>query len=39
VKGVNKVKKHQKPNPTLNLPGGIIEIEKPVDISNVMKTK
>lgn len=36
VEGVNKVKKHQKPNPTFNLPGGILEIEKPIDVSNVM---
>lgn len=36
IKGVNVVKKHQKPNPTFNLPGGIIEIEKPIDASNVM---
>lgn len=36
VGGVNKVKRHQKPNQLLNLPGGIVEIEKPIDISNVM---
>ncbi|MCA9379197.1 50S ribosomal protein L24 [Candidatus Dojkabacteria bacterium] len=36
IKGVNVVKKHQKPNPAFNLPGGIIEIEKPIDASNVM---
>lgn len=36
IKGINVVKKHQKPNPTFNLAGGIIEIEKPIDASNVM---
>lgn len=36
VEGVNKAKKHQKPNPTFNLPGGILEIERPFDASNVM---
>ena len=36
VKGINIVKKNQKPNPTLNIPGGIIEFEKPIDISNIM---
>ena len=36
VRGVNKVTKHQKPNPMLSLPGGIIQVEKPLDISNVM---
>lgn len=36
VRGVNIAKKHRKPNPTFNIAGGIIEIEKPIDISNVM---
>ncbi len=36
VKGANIVKKNQKPNPTFNIPGGIIEFERPIDISNVM---
>src|SRR6185369_17206977 len=36
VKGVNIVKKSQKPNPTLGITGGIIEFEKPIDLSNVM---
>ncbi len=35
VQGINKVKKHQKPNPGNNIPGGIIEIEKPLHISNI----
>jgi len=36
VEGINIVKKHQKPNPLLGRTGGIIELEKPIDISNVM---
>jgi large subunit ribosomal protein L24 len=36
VQGVNLVKKHQKPNPTAGQPGGIIEKEMPIDVSNVM---
>ncbi len=35
VSGVNKVKKHQKPNPVRGLEGGIVEMEKPIHISNV----
>ena len=29
------VKKHQKPNPQLNVPGGIIEKEAAIHVSNV----
>lgn len=36
IDNVNMVKKHQKPNPQQNLPGGIIEKEAPIDVSNVM---
>ena len=36
VSGINMVKKHQKPNPNAGVPGGIIEKEMPIDISNVM---
>lgn len=36
VQGVNLVKKHQKPNPMVGVPGGIITKEMPLDISNVM---
>ncbi|MHB1230103.1 MAG: 50S ribosomal protein L24 [Halothiobacillus sp.] len=36
VENINKVKKHQKPNPTIGQVGGIIEFEKSIDISNVM---
>jgi large subunit ribosomal protein L24 len=32
---VNLVKKHQKPNPQLNVPGGIIEKEASIHVSNV----
>jgi large subunit ribosomal protein L24 len=35
VEGVNRVKKHSKPNPMKGLSGGIIEKEMPIDISNV----
>ena len=35
VEGVNKVKKHAKPNPMQNAPGGIIEKEMPIQCSNV----
>ncbi|HXZ97626.1 MAG TPA: 50S ribosomal protein L24 [Burkholderiales bacterium] len=36
VEGVNKVKKHQKPNPMKNKVGGITDKEMPIHISNVM---
>lgn len=36
VKGINIAKKHQKGNPNAGISGGIIEIEMPLDISNVM---
>jgi large subunit ribosomal protein L24 len=35
VEGVNKVKKHAKPNPMKGVNGGIIDKEMPIDISNV----
>ncbi len=35
VENVNMVKKHQKPNPSLNQAGGIIEKESPIHVSNV----
>jgi large subunit ribosomal protein L24 len=35
VGGVNMVKKHQKPNPTAGVPGGIVEKEMPLHMSNV----
>ena len=36
VEGVNRVKKHQRPNPVKGQAGGIIEKEMPLAISNVM---
>jgi len=35
VEGVNKVKRHTKPNPMRNQPGGIVEKEMPLHVSNV----
>ena len=35
VSGVNLIKKHMKPNPTLGKQGGIVEKEAPLHISNV----
>ena len=35
VDNVNMVKKHQKPNPQMNVPGGIIDKEMPIDVSNL----
>jgi len=36
VENVNVVKKHQKANPNAQQPGGIIDKEMPIDVSNVM---
>lgn len=35
VGGVNMVKKHQRPNPQMGQPGGIVEQEAPIQASNV----
>jgi large subunit ribosomal protein L24 len=35
VSGIQIVKKHQKPNPQAGVQGGIIEMEAPIQISNV----
>ncbi len=35
VQGVNRGKKHKKPNPNLGVPGGIEEKEMPIHLSNV----
>ena len=35
VEGVNRVKKHVKPNPVKGVVGGIVEKEMPLHISNV----
>ena len=35
VSGINMMKKHTKPNPMLGTPGGIVEKEAPIQVSNV----
>jgi large subunit ribosomal protein L24 len=35
VSGINMVKRHTKPNPQANQPGGIVEREAAIDISNI----
>ena len=35
IEGINRVKKHTKPNPLKGNQGGIIEKEMPINISNV----
>jgi large subunit ribosomal protein L24 len=35
VENVNMVKRHTKPNPAMGAPGGIVEREAPLQISNV----
>jgi large subunit ribosomal protein L24 len=35
VEGVNVIKRHTKPNPTLGTPGGIVQKEAPLHVSNV----
>jgi len=35
VEGINRVKKHQRPNPMKNQPGGIIDKEMPIHVSNI----
>ncbi len=35
VSGINMIKRHTKGNPQMNQPGGIIEKEAPIQISNV----
>jgi large subunit ribosomal protein L24 len=36
VENVNVARKHQRPNPNAGVPGGIVEKEMPLHISNVM---
>jgi large subunit ribosomal protein L24 len=36
VSNINVVKRHTKPNPQAGQPGGVIERESPIHISNVM---
>lgn len=35
VEGVNKAKKHTRPNPMKGINGGIMDKEMPIDVSNV----
>jgi large subunit ribosomal protein L24 len=35
VEGVNRIKRHTKPNPQKNVKGGIVERESPIHVSNV----
>ena len=35
VEGVNRVKKHQRPNPMKNQTGGIVDKDMPIHVSNV----
>jgi len=35
VEGINRVKKHVKPNPMKGIVGGIVEKEMPIHISNI----
>jgi large subunit ribosomal protein L24 len=35
VEGINRVKKHQRPNPMKGATGGIVDKDMPIDISNV----
>ena len=35
VSGINMVKRHTKPNPNMGQPGGIVEREAAIDVSNV----
>ena len=35
VEGINRAKKHQKPNPMKGQTGGIVDMDMPIDIANV----
>ncbi len=35
IEGINRAKKHQKPNPMKGQTGGIVDMDMPIDISNV----
>ncbi len=35
VEGINMVKRHTRPNPYLGTPGGIVEKETPLHVSNI----
>ena len=36
IEGVNRMKKHQRPNPVKGQTGGIVDKEMPIHVSNVM---
>ena len=36
VEGINVAKKHQRGNPNMGVPGGIVDREMPLHVSNVM---
>ena len=35
VEGINRVKKHQRPNPMQGLTGGVVDKDMPIHVSNV----
>ena len=35
ISGINMIKKHTKPNPQMGVAGGIVEMEAPIQVSNV----
>jgi large subunit ribosomal protein L24 len=35
VEGVNRVKKHQRPNPMKGVTGGIVDKDMPINVSNI----
>ncbi|HEU4646748.1 MAG TPA: 50S ribosomal protein L24 [Burkholderiales bacterium] len=35
VEGINRVKKHQRPNPMKGLTGGIVDKDMPIHVSNI----
>ncbi len=35
VAGIQMIKKHQKPNPQMGIPGGIVQKEAPIQVSNI----
>lgn len=35
VSGIQMIKKHQKPNPQMGIPGGIVQKEAPIQVSNI----
>ena len=35
VEGVNRAKKHQRPNPMKNITGGIVDKDMPIHVSNI----